>query len=93
MSSRTQGPRRTERATFTALRSRTALSVVLTPVSPQRTSPSQAVMLLIRLIAETRSAEPKRYRSLTSFPSMNLKHGPSTAAPHESLHPFGLGQI
>ncbi|MGF7000092.1 hypothetical protein P3T25_008481, partial [Paraburkholderia sp. GAS32] len=27
MSSRTQGPRRTERATFTALRSRTALSV------------------------------------------------------------------
>ena len=56
--SRTQGPRRTERATFAALRSRTVLSVVLTPVPPQCASPSQALILLIRLIAEARSAEP-----------------------------------
>jgi hypothetical protein len=46
------------RAPHSALRSRTALSVVLTPVSPQRTSPSQAIILLIRFIAEARSAGP-----------------------------------
>jgi hypothetical protein len=48
---------------FPAHGSRTALSVLLTPVLPNCTSPSQAVTSLVHLIAETRAPNRRKTAS------------------------------
>ena len=79
---------------FPAHGSRTALSVLLTPVLPNCTSPSQAVTSLVHLIAETRA--PNR-RKTASFklpfvePKMNTCDNCTTRK--SAPFPFRPGQI